>query len=71
MDDQTPKRILTRDLMSTFLFPFILGKMSLVYFGLMYTAYPGEGYGYGLAGTIVFSLSMVVRFLWRYRHYKG
>ncbi len=60
-----------KDLFTTFLFPVIIGKMALVYFGLMYSAYPGEGYGYVLAGFIGFTLTMVARFLWKYRHHDG
>jgi hypothetical protein len=58
-----------RDLFFTLLFPVIIGKMALVFFGLMYSAYPGDGWGYALSGFIILSLSLVVRFLWKYRHY--
>ena len=63
--------IAKKDLFTTFLIPFILGKMALVYFGLMYSAYPGEGYGYVLCGVITFTLVMITRFLWKYRHHDG
>jgi hypothetical protein len=55
--------------MWTLLFPVIIGKMALVYFGLMYSAYPGDGWGYALAGFIVLSLGSVARFLWKYRDF--
>lgn len=58
-----------KDLLFTFLFPAIFGKMALVYFGLMYSAYPGEGWGYALAGCVAFTFVMVARFLWKYRHH--
>ena len=54
-----------------FLVPTLIGKLLLFYFGLMYTAYPGEGYGYALLASIVFTVTMVARFLWKYRDYDG
>lgn len=58
-----------KDLLLTMLFPTIVGKMALVYFGLMYSAYPGEGWGYALLGSVCFTIFMVARFLWKYRHW--
>jgi len=43
--------------------------MAVVYFGLMYSAYPDEGYGYGLVAAIVFTLFGFARFIWKYRDY--
>ena len=65
------KSIERRDLFSMFLVPTLIGKLLLFYFGLMYTAYPGEGYGYALLASIVFTVTMVARFLWKYRDYDG
>lgn len=62
-------KIEKKDLFFTFLFPIIIGKMALVFFGLMYSAYPGDGWGYALSGFVALSLFFVVRFLWKYRDF--
>lgn len=58
------------DLLIAFLLPTLGGKVLILYFGSNYSRWPGEGYGYGLAISILFTLSMVGRFLWRYRDYQ-
>lgn len=49
--------------------PTLFGKTLIMFFGLQYASYPDQGYGYGLAISIIFTLTMIARFLWRYRHY--
>ncbi len=51
----------------TLLVPMFIWKVSMLYFGLNYSMYPGEGYGYGLVATIFASLSGFAYFLWRNR----
>lgn len=63
-------RIKLSDMMMTLLMPNLLGKAAIVYFGLMYSGYPGEGYGYGLVIAILFTVCMSARFVWKYRNYK-
>ncbi len=58
------------DLILAFLMPTLFGKSLVLYFGLNYSNYPGEGYGYGLIAAIAFTLTMVARFLWKYRDYE-
>lgn len=53
----------------TFVSPALFGKMMLLYFGSMYSQHPGEGYGIGLCCAIVFTLTMVGRFIWKYKDY--
>lgn len=48
----------------TLVLPLIVIKVILLYFGLNYSQYPDEGYGYGLAATIAFSLASFAYFLW-------
>lgn len=50
-----------------FILPMIVMKVFLLYFGLNYSRYPGEGYGYGLVVTLVFILASFGYFLWRQR----
>jgi len=69
MIEGTVSKLDRKDLLFTMLFPSIIGKMALVYCGLMYSAYPGEGWGYALSGFICFTVLMVARFLWKYRHW--
>lgn len=64
-----PKKISFVDLLVSFLFPTLIGKSLLLYFGLNYSEHPGEGYGYGLVFAFTLTLCMVGRFLWKYRNY--
>jgi hypothetical protein len=45
----------------------LVGKSMVLYFGAMYSDEPGQGWGYWLAGAIIFTLTMIGRFLWRYK----
>lgn len=58
-----------RDLIVAFLCPMLVGKTLVMFFGLNYSQYPGEGYGYGLALSAAFTVFMLLRFVWKYRHY--
>lgn len=58
-----------KDLVLTGVGPLIITKLAVVYFGLMYSAYPDQGYGYWLTGSIVFTLTTLARFIWKYRNY--
>jgi hypothetical protein len=58
------------DLIFAFAFPMVIGKVAIVYFGSNYSTYPNEGYGVGLIISILFTLGMVARLLWKYRNYK-
>ena len=42
----------------------------MLYFGLNYSEYPGEGYGIGLVISICFTLSTLGYFIWKYRNYE-
>ncbi len=57
-----------KDLLRVMLVPTLVNKAFMVYFGLQYSKYPGDGYGYGLLFTIFFLLFTVGTFLWKYRH---
>lgn len=39
----------------------------MLYFGLNYAEHPDEGYGYGLAASILFFLFSCGRFIWKYK----
>jgi len=58
------------DFIVMFLMPTLLGKMALIYFGMNYSQHPGEGYGIGLVISIIFTLCMFARFLWRYKDFQ-
>lgn len=51
------------------LMPILVGKTLVFYFGLNYSKYPGEGYGYGVVASLLFTLFSFARFIWKYRHY--
>lgn len=57
-----------KNFLIAFLMPTLIGKSLVVYFGLHYSEFPGEGYGYGLAGSMLFTVTMLGRFLWKYRN---
>lgn len=65
-----PRQLKMGDLLTSFLLPTLFGKTLILYFGLNYSEHPGEGYGVGLALSILFTLTMLGRFVWRFRHYK-
>lgn len=66
---EKPKPIV-RDFIVALVLPAVVGKAMILYFGGNYTSNPGEGWGYALSLAIVFTVFMVIRFLWRYRNYK-
>tara|TARA_B110001454_G_scaffold219189_1_gene251060 strand:+ start:1932 stop:2153 length:222 start_codon:yes stop_codon:yes gene_type:complete len=57
-----------KDFIVVFAVPTIINKVFMVYFGLQYSNYPGEGYGYGLVATILFLCFTMGRLIWKYRH---
>lgn len=70
-DDKSETRtIRTRDLLMTFLFPMLVGKVVFIFVGAEYASNPGEGWGYLLTAVGLFTLAMIARFLWRYRNYR-
>jgi len=56
-----------KDFLKVFLVPVLINKIFMLYFGLNYSQYPGEGYGYGLIASILFFLYSVFRFIWKYK----
>jgi hypothetical protein len=69
--DQLPtKKLDLKDLIIAFLFPTLIGKSLMLYFGLNYSNEPGEGYGVGLVLSILFTCAMAGRFIWKYRNYE-
>jgi len=58
------------DFFWAFFMPTIVGKIFIMQFGSMYSAEPGAGWGWWLAGAIGFTVFMLGRFLWKYRNYK-
>ncbi len=63
-----PSATVMKDFLKVFLIPLLINKMFMMYFGLQYSNYPGEGYGYGLCATFVFLAFTIGRFIWKYRH---
>lgn len=56
------------DFVKALLMPLLVGKALILFFGLQYAEYPGEGYGYGLILSIAFTAGNLVRFVWKYRN---
>lgn len=53
----------------SFVSPALFGKICILLFGSLYSAHPGKGYGIALLASISFTVVMLMRFAWRYRHY--
>lgn len=64
-----PKALL-KDFLRSFLVPTLVGKAFVLYFGIRQAEYPDEGYGYGLAAAISFTVITLSLFVWKYRHYE-
>lgn len=62
-----PKLDMT-EMFITYISPAVFGKLLTLFFGSYYSSHPGEGYGIGLVICIVFTLAMLARFVWKYRH---
>lgn len=56
-----------KDFLKVFIVPVLINKMFMLYFGLNYADNPDQGYGYGLAATILFLFFTVGRFLWKFK----
>ena len=63
---ESSKKVL-KDFLKTLIVPLVINKFFMMYFGLMYSNYPDEGYGYGFAATILFLLANCGFFIWKYR----
>jgi hypothetical protein len=69
LDVKPGPKLSLSDILWVGLMPMIVGKTFIFYFGIKYSAYPEEGYGYGLVVAILFTLTTIGRFLWKYRNY--
>jgi hypothetical protein len=47
------------------LVPTLVVKAFILYFGINYSLYPGEGYGYGLALSCTFTVVSALVFIWK------
>lgn len=68
MSKKVEKPSVLYDFIKAFLFPTVINKALMLYFGLNYSESPGEGYGYGLLFTIFILLFLMGRFIWKYRN---
>ncbi len=65
--DQKAKKTL-KDFIKSFLMPTLVGKTLVLYFGINYSLSPDEGYGYGLAASIAFTVFGLLMLVWKYRN---
>ncbi len=56
-----------KDFIKSFLMPTLVGKTLVLYFGINYSLYPDEGYGYGLVAAIAFTVFGLMALIWKYR----
>ena len=57
-----------KDFLKVLVMPLLVNKFFMFYFGINYSNHPDQGYGYGLAATILFLFFTVGRFIWKYRN---
>lgn len=55
----------------TFFVPMLVTKAFILYFGLNYSMYPGEGYGYGLVISLCVTLFSFAFLIWSHRRSKS
>jgi hypothetical protein len=67
-ESKITKPSVIKDFLVALILPLTVNKFAMMYFGLNYSEFPGEGYGYGLVATLIFMVFMIIRFLWKYRH---
>ncbi len=69
MDQQNNvnQKVFFKDVLKVFLVPTLVNKVFMLYCGLQYAEHPGEGYGYGLAATIIILLVTIGSFLWKWK----
>lgn len=68
-DSEKKSQKMMRDFILTLVLPMLVNKVFMMYFGMHYAIYPGEGYGYGLATTIFVMLGILGYLIWKYRNY--
>lgn len=68
-DPKQSNKILT-DFLRSFLMPTLIGKSFVLYFGIMLADNPREGYGYGLAAAMAFTVITLCLFVWKHRDYE-
>lgn len=56
------------DFLKVLLGPLLINKFFMMYFGLQYSQYPDQGYGYGLIATVIILFVTVGSFIWKYRN---
>lgn len=61
-------KAILKDFLRSFLMPTLIGKSFVLYFGIKLADNPGEGYGYGLAAAIIFTVASLSLFVWKYRN---
>ncbi len=68
-DSEKKSQKMMRDFILTLILPMLVNKVFMMYFGMHYALYPGEGYGYGLVVTIFVMLGILGYLIWKYRNY--
>ncbi|AZZ36317.1 hypothetical protein CIK05_05780 [Bdellovibrio sp. qaytius] len=68
--DPLPPKVILKDFLRSFLMPTLVTKAFVLYFGIMYSDHPGEGYGYGLIISVSFTVIALSLFAWKYRNYE-
>ena len=63
------KKVL-KDFLRSFLVPTLIGKGFILYFGIMLADNPDQGYGYGLTVAIIFTVTSLFLFAWKYRNHE-
>lgn len=69
-EEQKNSKTILKEFIRSFLMPTLVGKSLVLYFGINYSLYPDEGYGYGLIASAGFTVCTLVLFAWKYRDHE-
>lgn len=69
LSNETSKETL-KAFIKSFLMPTLVGKSLVLYFGIQYSNYPGDGYGYGLIASLAYTFVSLVYFAYKFKDYE-
>ncbi len=56
-------------LIKFFVISTVINKSLMFYFGVNYSRWPGQGYGYGLAATLFYTVCAAGYLIFKYRNF--
>ncbi|MFN8846399.1 MAG: hypothetical protein ACK5V3_06960 [Bdellovibrionales bacterium] len=68
MNEEKKSSQVLKDFIVAFFVPTCINKMFMLYFGIKFSEFPGDGYGYGLAASVAFLIYSLGHLIWKYRN---